>query len=64
MERELLNILNTKGVSGLTDNALKNSKYYHILKNLNIKNLDIEEFCCKLIDRIDDYIMYISICSD
>ena len=64
METELLNILNTKGVSGLTDNALKKSKHYQTLKNLNVKHLDMEEFCCNILNRVDDYIMYISICSD
>jgi len=64
METELLNILNTKGVSGLTDKALKNSKHYKTLKSLNVKNLDMEEFCCNILNRVDDYIMYISICYD
>lgn len=64
MEKEILTILNTKGVSGLTDNALKDKTYYNKLIKLNKKNLDMEEFCCKILDREDDYIMYISICND
>ena len=64
MEKELLTILNTKGVSGLTHDALKSKPYYNKLTKLNKKNLDMEEFCCKILDREDDYIMYISICND
>lgn len=64
MENELLSILNTKGVSGLTKDALKTKTYYNTLVKLNKKNLDMEEFCYTILDRVDDYIMYISICSD
>ena len=64
MENELLSILNTKGVSGLTNNALKSKPYYNRLVKLNKKNMDMEEFCCNILNRVDDYIMYISICSD
>ena len=64
MKTELLNILNTNGVAGLTDNALKKSNHYQTLRYLNVKNLDMEEFCCNILNRVDDYIMYISICYD
>ena len=64
MEQELLKILNKRGVSALTDKALKTSKYYDKIVKLNKKKLDIEEFCCLLLNREDDYIMYISICND
>lgn len=64
MEKELLTILNTKGVSGLTNDALKSKIYYDTLVKLNKKNIDMEEFCCDFLNRQDDYIMYISICYD
>ena len=64
MEQELLKRLNKGGVSALTDKALKSSKYYDETVKLNKKKIDIEEFCCLLINREDDYIMYISICND
>lgn len=37
MENELLAILNTKGVSGLTNDALKSKPYYIRLVKLNKK---------------------------
>lgn len=64
MEQELLKILNKRGVSGLTNKALKSSNYYDEIVKLNKKKLDIEEFCCLLLNREDDYIMHISICND
>ena len=57
-------IFNTEGVYGLSEKKLKFSNYYKNILELNVNNLDFQEFCCKLIDREDDYIIHISVCDD
>tara|TARA_A100001035_G_C27691017_1_gene457805 strand:- start:6 stop:227 length:222 start_codon:yes stop_codon:yes gene_type:complete len=52
------------GIKSLSDNNLKKTNYYSNIKKLNTKNIDFQEFCSILIDKHDDYIMYISICDD
>lgn len=52
------------GIQSLLEKNLKKSKYYKYIKNLNTNNMDFHEFCSMLIDKHDDYIMYISICID
>ena len=71
MDSKLLKIINflnsiyeTHGICGLNEKNLKSSKLFEDILRLNKNKMDLQEFCCKLIDRDDDYIIYISVCND
>tara|TARA_B100000676_G_C18010803_1_gene806560 strand:+ start:279 stop:491 length:213 start_codon:yes stop_codon:yes gene_type:complete len=60
----LSDIYDKYGITGFTENKLKLSDLYEEIVSLNKNKMDLQEFCCKLIDREDDYIIYISVCND
>lgn len=71
MDSKLLKIINflnsiyeTHGICGLNEKKLMSSKLFEDILMLNRNKMDLQEFCCKLIDRDDDYIIYISVCND
>ena len=62
---DYLNMLFKKdGIQSLLERKLIKSTCYNNIKKLNTKNIDFHEFCSMLIDKYDDYIMFISICND
>ena len=67
-QMKIINFLNrtyeNHGICGLNEKNLKSSKLFEDILRLNKNKMDLQEFCCKLIDRDDDYIIYISVCND
>ena len=64
---ELKNLYNKGGISNITyENLVKNDIYNDIITCLEVEKIkyDVLEYCSLLIDKHDDYIMYISICND
>ena len=64
---ELKNLYNKGGISNITyENLVKNDIYNDVITCLEVEKIkyDVIEYCSLLIDKHDDYIMYISICND
>ena len=64
---ELKNLYNKGGISNITyENLVKNDIYNDVITCLEVEKIkyDVLEYCSLLIDKHDDYIMYISICND
>jgi hypothetical protein len=57
-------IYNQNGISGLKKNNLIGTKYFNYLLKNKKYYMDIEEYCCELIGKSDEYIIYVSVCND
>ena len=65
--KELKTLYSTGGVSNINyRNLIQCGIYNDIVTLLQFEkiNYDIIEYCCMIIDKHDDYILWISICND
>ena len=64
---EIRTLYNNGGIPNINHKTLiENNIYNSVISCLELEKIkyDIIEYCAMLIDKHDDYIMYISICND
>jgi hypothetical protein len=52
------------GIKGLDKRNLLGTPYFEYIINNKKNYMDVQEYCCYLLDKEDEYIIYISICND
>lgn len=52
------------GIKGLDKTNLLGTQYFEYIINNKKNYMDVQEYCCYLLDKEDEYIIYISVCND